>query len=90
MIKLMNLKFILLGSICWNFPDVGTQCTQYIVDNLSDATRCREKALDVGREQKSKIEELGGFMDDYRAHCMAIDPEGYNVDHSFEISYNIL
>ena len=86
----MILKFILLGSMCWNFHDVGTQCTQYLVDNLSDATICREKAISVGRSNRDKIEELGGFMDHYRVHCMAIDSEGYNVDHSFEISYNIL
>ena len=29
-------------------------------------------------------------MDDYRVHCIAIDKDGYNVDHSFKISYNIL
>jgi|TARA_A100000172_G_C3028980_1_gene105922 hypothetical protein len=86
----MIIKFILLGSMCWNFHDVGTQCTQYLVDNLSDATICREKAISVGRSNRDKIEELGGFMDHYRVHCMAIDSEGYNVDHSFEISYNIL
>ena len=86
----MNLKFILLGSMCWNFHDVGTQCTQYLVDNLSDATTCRKEAVSVGRAEKLQIEELGGFMDYYEVHCIAIDPEGYNVDHSFKISYNIL
>ena len=29
-------------------------------------------------------------MVEYKAHCIAIDSEGYNVDHSFKISYNIL
>jgi hypothetical protein len=86
----MILKFILLGSMCWNFQDVGTQCTQFIVDDLKNASICKEKAIETGRSNKLKIEELGGFMDDYRVHCMAIDTEGYNVDHSFEISYNIL
>jgi hypothetical protein len=42
----MILKFILLGSMCWNFHDVGTQCTQYLVDNLSDATICRKEAIE--------------------------------------------
>jgi len=86
----MIIKFILLGRMCWNFHDVGTQCTQYLVDDLSDATICREIAFSVGRSNRDKIEELGGFMDHYSAHCMAIDSEGYNVDQSFEISYNIL
>lgn len=86
----MIIKYILLGSMCWNFHDVGTQCTQYLVDNLENDTKCREKAIEVGRSNKQKIEELGGFMDHYNVHCMAIDPEGYNVDKSFEISYNIL
>jgi hypothetical protein len=49
-----------------------------------------KKLLSVGRSHKVKIEELGGFMDYYKVHCIAIDPEGYNVDHSFKISYNIL
>ena len=86
----MILKFILLGSMCWNFPDTGIQCTQYIVDNISDANICEETATEVGRSNKKKIEELGGFMEDYNVHCMAIDSEGYNVDHSFKVSYNIL
>ena len=86
----MIIKFILLGSMCWNFHDVGTQCSQFLVDNIKNATTCRNKALQEGRTTKIKIEELGGFMDHYSVHCMAIDNEGYNVDHSFEISYNIL
>ena len=76
--------------MCWNFHDVGTQCTQYLVDNLSDGSKCRQEALEVGRAKKSKIEELGGFMDYYQVHCIAIDSEGYNIDESFKISYNIL
>ncbi len=79
-----------MGSMCWNFHDVGTQCTQYLVDNLSDGSKCRQEALEVGRAKKSKIEELGGFMDYYQVHCIAIDSEGYNIDESFKISYNIL
>ena len=29
-------------------------------------------------------------MDLYEVHCIAIDEDGYNVDESFQISYNIL
>lgn len=86
----MIIKFILLGTICWNFQDVGTQCSQYMDMNVPDAATCKERALSVGRKHKAKIEELGGFMDEYRVQCMAIDSEGYNVDHSFNISYTIL
>jgi|TARA_R100001126_G_C4876596_1_gene176334 hypothetical protein len=86
----MILKFILLGTICWNFPDVGTQCSQYMDMNVSDATTCREMAIEIGKKHKAKVEELGGFLDEYRVQCMAIDSEGYNVDESFDISYNIL
>mgnify|MGYP001167928337 FL=1 len=86
----MILKFILLGSFCWNFHDTGTQCTQYLIDNLPDGLTCKNKALEVGRTNKAKIEELGGIMDLYEVHCMAIEQEGYNVDESFQISYNIL
>jgi len=38
---------------------------------------------------KRQIEEIGGSMADYNVHCIAIDSQGYNVDHSFKISYNI-
>ena len=86
----MIIKFILLGTICWNFQDVGTQCSQYMDMNVPDAATCKERALMTGRKHKAEIEELGGFMDEYRVQCMAIDSEGYNVDHSFNISYNIL
>ncbi len=58
----MIIKFILLGSMCWNFQDVGTQCTQYLVDNLSDATICREKAIEVGRSNKLKIRRIKGAL----------------------------
>ena len=50
----MILKFILLGSICWNFHDVGTQCTQYLVDNLSDAHECRKEAISAEGEKTVK------------------------------------
>jgi hypothetical protein len=39
---------------------------------------------------KDRIEKKEGSMEHYEAHCIAIDPEGYNIDHSFKISYNIL
>tara|TARA_R100001015_G_C4603640_1_gene158606 strand:- start:62 stop:247 length:186 start_codon:yes stop_codon:yes gene_type:complete len=58
--------------------------------NVPDAVTCKEQAYAIGRKHKDKIEELGGFMDEYRVQCMAIDSEGYNVDHSFDISYNVL
>ena len=86
----MILKYILLGSFCWNFHDTGTQFTQWITDNISDALVCKNKALEVGRTNKAKIEELGGFMDLYDVSCIAIDETGYNVYESFEIYYNIL
>ena len=50
----MILKFILLGSFCWNFHDVGTQCTQYLVDNIKDALYVKIKLLRVGRTNKAK------------------------------------
>ncbi len=86
----MIVKFILLTTICWNFSDSGTQCTQYLDMNIGDATQCREEANEIGNSYKQKIIELGGSMELYQAQCMAIDEEGYNVDHSFNISYTIL
>ena len=86
----MIIKFILMGSLCWNFPDVGTQCSQFLDMDVKDAAICRSEAMRIGKKHKAKIEELGGFVEEYKVHCMAIDSEGYNIDHSFEISYNIL
>jgi len=85
----MILKYILLGSVCLNTPNIGTNCTQYIVDGLSDSPGCRSKAKHIGMTMKRQIEEIRGSMAHYNVHCIAIDNQGYNVDHSFKISYNI-
>jgi len=86
----MLIKFILLTSFCLTYPNGETKCGQYLRDNLSDASECRSMAKAIGTAQKRKIEELGGSMASYDVHCIAIDSEGYNIDHSFKISYNIL
>jgi hypothetical protein len=86
----MILKFILLYSFCLNMPDGATKCSQNIVDNLSDGPGCRSKGKHIGMTMKRQIKEIGGSMAQYSIHCIAIDSKGYNVDHSFEISYNIL
>ena len=70
-------------------PNGTTKCTQNIVDNLSDGPGCRSKSKYIGMTMKRQIKEIGGSMDDYRVHCIAIDNQGYNIDHSFKISYNI-
>ena len=85
----MILKYILLGSVCLNTPNMGINCTQYIVDGLSDGPGCRSKAKHIGMTMKRQIEEIRGSMAYYNVHCIAIDNQGYNVDHSFKISYNI-
>ena len=85
----MILKYILLGSVCLNTPDMGTKCTQYIVDDLIDGPGCRSNAKHIGMTMKRQIKEIGGSMEDYRVHCIAIDNQGYNIDHSFKITYNI-
>jgi len=85
----MILKYILLYSMCLNMPNGTTKCGQYLVDNLSDGTGCRSKAKHIGMTMKRQIKEIGGSMEDYRVHCIAIDNQGYNVDHSFKITYNI-
>ena len=85
----MILKFILLGSVCLNTPDMRTKCTQYIVNDLIDGPGCRSKAKHIGMTMKQQIKEIGGSMEEYRVHCIAIDNQGYNVDHSFKITYNI-
>jgi hypothetical protein len=85
----MILKYILLGSVCLNTPDMGTKCTQYIVDDLIDGSGCRSKAKHIGMTMKRQIKEIGGSIEEYKVHCIAIDNQGYNVDHSFKITYNI-
>ena len=86
----MLLKFILIGSICWNFTDSGTQCTQFLQDNLINAQRCETLANSVGKATKSKILKLEGSMERYEATCIAINESGIDIDQTFEISYNIL
>tara|TARA_X000000950_G_C13738030_1_gene587250 strand:+ start:738 stop:884 length:147 start_codon:yes stop_codon:yes gene_type:complete len=43
----------------------------------------------IGRAQKTKMEGREGSLVQYEAHCIAINQEGYDVDHSFKISYTI-
>ena len=85
----MIIKFILLGSICITTPNQEIKCTQYIRDSLSDASECQSKAKSIGLAVKDKMLKLGGSMEQYSVQCIAIDSNGYNVDHSFNISYNI-
>lgn len=85
----MIIKFILLGSICISTPNQEIKCGQYIRDSLSDASECQSKAKSIGLAVKDKMLKLGGSMDQYSVQCIAIDSNGYNVDHSFNISYNI-
>lgn len=86
----MILKFILLGSICITTPESVVKCSQYIKNNLSDASECISKSKHIGMTMKYRMKEIGGSMTEYKAHCIAVDQKGYNVDHSFKISYNIL
>ena len=85
----MIIKFILLTSFCFNINN-DIKCGQYLRDNLSDAQECKSMANAIGKAQKHKMLKKEGSLVEYRAHCIAIDSEGYNVDHSFKISYNIL
>ena len=85
----MILKFILLTSFCFNING-EVKCGQYLRDNLSDASECEFMADAIGKAQKRKMLKREGNLVEYRAQCIAIDSNGYNVDHSFKISYNIL
>ena len=85
----MILKFILLTSFCFNMNG-EVKCGQYLRDNLSNASECEYMADAIGKAQKRKMSKKEVDLVEYEAHCIAIDPEGYNVDHSFKISYNIL
>ena len=84
----MILKFILLSSFCFNINN-EIECGQYIRDNLSDRQTCINMANAIGRAQKSKMVGREGSLVQYDAHCIAINQEGYDVDHSFKISYTI-
>ena len=85
----MIIKFILLTSFCFNINN-EIKCGQYLRDNLSDASECQSMADAIGKAQKRKMLKREGNLVEYRAQCIAIDSNGYNVDHSFKISYNIL
>ncbi len=85
----MILKFILLTSFCFDI-NKEIKCGQYLRDNLSDASECKYMADAIGKAQKRKIKEIGGSLADYKAQCIAINKDGYDIDHSFNISYTIL
>ena len=85
----MVIKFILLSMFCFNING-EVKCGEYMRNNLTDATGCLSLANAIGRAQKLKMEEIEGNLVEYRAQCIAIDSNGYNIDHSFKISYNIL
>ena len=85
----MIIKFILLTSFCFNV-DNEIKCGQYLRDNLSDASECKYMADAIGKAQKMRIKEIGGSLAEYRAQCIAINKNGYDIDHSFNISYTIL
>lgn len=85
----MILKFIILATVCWTMDGVE-RCGQQLRFDLSDASECKRLAYDSGKAFKEGIVKIGGSMTEYRVHCIAIDNEGYNVDGSFKISYNIL
>ena len=85
----MIIKFILLTSFCFNVEN-EIKCGQYLRDNLSDASECKYMADAIGKAQKMRIKEIGGSLAEYRAQCIAINKDGYDIDHSFNISYTIL
>ena len=58
--------------------------------NVKDARTCKLIADASGRSFKKRIAKYEGFVTEYRAQCLAIDKDGYNVDESFNISYTIL
>lgn len=64
-------------------------CPQYVQNPVKSGSDCAELAGLKGMSIKSAIEELGGSMTHYEAQCIAVDQEGWNVDYTFNISYNI-
>ena len=69
--------------------DGSEVCPQYVQNPVKSGSDCAELAGLKGMSIKSAIEELGGSMTHYEAQCIAIDQEGWNVDYTFNISYNI-
>ena len=84
----MVIKFILLSMFCFNING-EVKCGEYMRNNLTDASECELMANAIGKAQKRKMLKREGSLVEYRAQCIAIDSNGYNVDHSFKISYNI-
>ena len=64
-------------------------CPQYVQNPVKSGSECARIAGLKGMSIKSKIEEIGGSMTHYEAQCIAVDQEGWNVDYTFNISYNI-
>tara|TARA_R110001592_G_scaffold237787_3_gene497035 strand:+ start:1143 stop:1400 length:258 start_codon:yes stop_codon:yes gene_type:complete len=85
----MILKYILLISVCTSLNG-EVKCGQQLKFDILDGPECTKLANASGKAFKKKMKELGGSMTEYGVHCIAIDNEGYNVDGSFKISYNIL
>ena len=87
----MILKFILLTTVCLSTPEKGVECNQYIKDHISDAENCETLATALGKAYKSRISEVeGGYLYEYKAQCLAIGPDGLDIDQTFNISYTIL
>ena len=84
------VKFILLGSLCYIYPNLVEECRQVYKEPLINATECRLTANRIGKTMKTKIEASGGSMTHYEANCLAIDKQGLDIDQTFKISYNIL
>ena len=85
----MIIKFILLTSFCFDINN-EIKCGQYLRDDLSEASECQLMANAIGKAQKRKMLKKEGSLVEDRAQRIAIDSNGYNIDHSFKISYNIL
>jgi len=86
----MILKYILLATICYETDQIE-KCGQFGNLNLPpDGSKCEETATAWGRAFKERIIKQGGSVTDYWVQCSAIDNQGWNLDHSFKISYTIL
>ena len=86
----MIIKYILLVTICYQMPNITEKCIQQVKNPVSDQQGCIAIANHSGKAFKQRVEALSGSVTSYEAFCYAIDNQGYSVDHSFKISYNIL
>ena len=80
-----------MSTICVSTPVQGVTCHQYLKDHIKNAENCEALATAFGKAHKARLKEIeGAYLYEYKASCLAIGPDGMDIDQTFNISYTIL